>query len=80
MKLGVMAACFAGMKIKDALAYCAKVGLDAIELPAGGYPGDSWDLGGIHADKKRLETLKKQVADAGLIASRSMTSDETGIV
>ena len=42
-----------GMKIKDALVYCAKVGLDAIELPAGGYPGDPWRLSGIHKDKKK---------------------------
>ena len=38
MKLGVMGALFGGMKIDDALDYCQKVGLDAIELPAGAYP------------------------------------------
>ena len=67
MKLGVMSACFGGMNIKQALAYCKKVGLDAIELPAGAYPGDPWNLSGIHEDKARLDTLKKQIADAGLI-------------
>ena len=40
MKLGVMGALFGGMKLDDALDYCQKVGLDAIELPAGAYPGD----------------------------------------
>lgn len=39
MKLGVMAALFTGMKFDDALDYCADVGLDAIELPVGAYPG-----------------------------------------
>jgi sugar phosphate isomerase/epimerase len=39
MKLGVMSALFAGMKLEKALQYCAEVGLDAIELPVGGYPG-----------------------------------------
>ena len=66
MKLGVMAALFSGMKRKDAFAYCAKVGLDAIELPAGAYPGDPWRLSGIHKDKTKLNTLKKQLADHGL--------------
>ena len=33
MKLGVMAALFAGMKLDDALVYCAELGLEAIELP-----------------------------------------------
>jgi len=67
MKLGVMSALFGGMKLKDALAYCQKVGLEAIELPAGAYPGDPWKLNGIHKDKKRLAKLKAQVADAGLV-------------
>ncbi|MCP3902411.1 MAG: sugar phosphate isomerase/epimerase [Planctomycetes bacterium] len=39
MKLGVMAALFGGMPFDDALTYCAAVGLDAIEIPVGAYPG-----------------------------------------
>jgi len=66
MKLGVMAACFAGMKLDDALDYCAEVGLDAIELPVGGYPGDPWKLSGIHKNKKKLAELKQKLADRGL--------------
>ena len=66
MKLGVMGALFGGMKLDDALDYCAKVGLDAIELPAGAYPGDPWKLGGIHKDKNRLKELKVKLADRGL--------------
>ena len=66
MKLGVMAACFGGMKLDAALDYCQKVGLDAIELPLGGYPGNPWRLAGIHKDKKRLATLKKKIADRGM--------------
>ena len=67
MKLGVMSACFGGMELKDALAYCKKVGLDAIELPAGAYPGDPWDLGTILDDPGRLADLKKMVDDNGLV-------------
>jgi len=39
MKLGVMSAMFAGMTLDQTLEYCANVGLDAIELPVGAYPG-----------------------------------------
>jgi sugar phosphate isomerase/epimerase len=39
MKLGVMGAGLGGMGWKKALEYCQKVGLDAIELPVGCYPG-----------------------------------------
>jgi len=39
MKLGVMGAGLGGMGWKKALDYCQKVGLDAIELPVGCYPG-----------------------------------------
>lgn len=66
MKLGVMGALFTGMKLDDALSYCKKVGLNAIELPAGAYPGDPWKLSGIHKNKKALAELKAKIADYGL--------------
>ncbi len=66
MKLGVMGALFGGMTLDDALDYSKKVGLDAIELPAGCYPGDPWKLAGIHKSKTKLKELKAKVADRGL--------------
>lgn len=39
MKLGVMGAGLGSMGWEKALDYCKKVGLDAIELPVGAYPG-----------------------------------------
>lgn len=66
MKLGVMSTLFGGMKLDDALDYCAKLGLDAIELPAGAYPGDPWKLSGIHKEKTRLRKLKAKLANHGL--------------
>jgi len=68
MKLGVMGALFGKMKLDEALDYCVKLGLDAIELPAGCYPGDPWKLQGIHKDKARLSELKAKLADRGLTA------------
>ncbi len=67
MKLGVMGALFGGMSIDDALDYCKKVGLDAIELPCGAYPGDPWNLIGITEDAARLDELKGKVAARGLV-------------
>ena len=69
MKLGVMAALLGGMKLDDALDYCAKVGLDAIELPLGPYPGDPWKLAGITRDKRCLADLKRKLAARGLEVS-----------
>ncbi len=66
MKLGVMAALFSGMSLEDALAYCRDIGLEAIELPIGPYPGDPWGLQGIHKSKTKLKKLKTMVADEGL--------------
>lgn len=67
MLLGVMAAMFGKWTLPDTLKYCKEQGLDAIELPAGGYPGDPWDLNGIHKTKWRLRELKARIADAGLV-------------
>ncbi len=66
MKLGVMGALFGGMGLDDALEYCVRLGLDAIELPAGAYPGDPWKISGIHKNKSKLRDLKSKIADCGL--------------
>ncbi|MCK4340754.1 MAG: sugar phosphate isomerase/epimerase [Phycisphaerae bacterium] len=42
MKLGVMAAALGGLEWEKALDYCQQVGLEAIELPVGCYPGTPW--------------------------------------
>ena len=39
MKLGVMSAGLGGMGWEKALDYCQRLGLQAIELPVGAYPG-----------------------------------------
>jgi sugar phosphate isomerase/epimerase len=66
MKLGVMGALFTGMKLDESLDYCQRLGLSAIELPAGAYPGDPWGMVGIHKNKKALAELKAKIADRGL--------------
>ncbi len=66
MKLGVMGALFGGMSLDESLDYCARLGLDCIELPVGAFPGDPWDLAGIHTSKTKLKELKAKIADRGL--------------
>lgn len=66
MKLGVMGALFGQMSLDDALDYCQKLGLDAIELPVGAYPGDPWNLAGLHEDSGKIDEVKKKIADHGL--------------
>ena len=63
MKLGVMAALFAGRTLEDTLAYCAESGLDAIELPVGSYPGapffDPAKVLGSTKEQNRIKTEKR---------------------
>ena len=66
MKLGVMSSLLGAMKLPDALDVCQKLKLEAIELPAGGYPGDPWKLSGIHKNKRQLARLRGQISDHGL--------------
>jgi len=70
MKLGVMAALFAGRTLEDTLAYCAESGLDAIELPVGGYPGRPFfDPSKVLGSKKEQDRIKSLVRDHGLEVS-----------
>ena len=67
MKLGVMAALFTGMEFEAALEYCADVGLDCIEIPVGGYPGQPFfDPAKILASQKQQKEVKAKLADFGL--------------
>ena len=65
MKLGVMSAGLAGMGWDKALDYCQKVGLEAIELPCGCYPGQPFFdpdavLKDPGAQKKIIEDCKRR--------------------
>ncbi len=67
MKLGVMAALFAGKDLDEVLTYCAELGLDAIELPVGGYPGRPFFDPARVLESVRLQgEIKAKLADHGL--------------
>ncbi len=63
MKLGVMAACLGGMGWEKALEYCKNVGLDAIEIPVGGYPGmPFFHPEDVLCDKAKQDKIKNDCA------------------
>ncbi len=64
MKLGVMAALFAGIDLDQVLGYCAEVGLEAIELPVGGYPGRPFfDPKKVLGSSRLQDELKSKLAE-----------------
>lgn len=67
MKLGVMAAGLGAMGWDKALDYCKKVGLDAIELPVGAYPGKPFfNPEEVLKDAKLQAKIKSDVKKRGL--------------
>jgi sugar phosphate isomerase/epimerase len=67
MKLGVMGAGLGAMGWEKALDYCKKVGLDAIELPVGAYPGQPFfDPDAVLADPKAQQKIKDACKRRGL--------------
>lgn len=67
MKLGVMGAGLGAMGWEKALDYCKKVGLDAIELPVGAYPGAPFfDPEEVLKDTKLQQRIVTDVKKRGL--------------
>lgn len=67
MKLGVMGAGLGGMGWEKALDYCQKVGLDAIELPVGAYPGKPFfDPEEVLKNASSQQKIKDDVKKRGL--------------
>jgi sugar phosphate isomerase/epimerase len=70
MKLGVMSAGIAPLGWDKALAYCQQLGLEAIELPCGGYARSPMvDAGEVLADPGLQRKIKDDVARHGLVIS-----------
>jgi sugar phosphate isomerase/epimerase len=70
MKLGVMGAGLGGMGFEKALDYCQQLGLDAIELPVGAYPGKPFfDPDEVLKSKQLQQEIKDAIAARGLIVS-----------
>jgi sugar phosphate isomerase/epimerase len=68
MKLGVMSALFTGRPLEKVCQFLAEHGLDAIELPAGAYPGK-----GFFDAKKVLASAKEQDRIKGILREFGLT-------
>ena len=67
MKLGVMAALFAGREFEEVLEYCAESGLDAIEIPVGAYPGKPFfEPSRVLGSTKEQDRVKGLLKDYGI--------------
>lgn len=67
MKLGVMSALFAGRKLEDVCHYLSQLGLGAIELPVGAWPGAPYfDPRKVLASSKEQARIRALLKDHGL--------------
>lgn len=67
MKLGVLAVLLSDMNVKDAMAFLAKEGVQAVEIGCGGFPGDAHCKPEVLLnDEKALEEFKEAVYGNGL--------------
>ncbi|MFA5863768.1 MAG: sugar phosphate isomerase/epimerase [Phycisphaerae bacterium] len=70
MKIGVMGTGLGAMGFDKALDYCRHLGLEAIELPVGAYPGQPFfDPEEILADIGRQGQIKDAIKQRGLVVS-----------
>ena len=70
MKLGVFTAFLGNENLNDVLKYVKSVGVDAVEIGTGGYPGKGHlDPSVLLKDKSKIKEILKAVEDNGLIIS-----------
>ena len=67
MKLGVCAVLFGDQPLDKVLPYLKSIGIQELEIGAGGYPGKAHcDPAALLKDEKALETFKETIAAGGL--------------
>ena len=67
MKLGVLINLYGGMPLKDALAKVKAMGVEAVEIGAGGYPGKAHcNPAELLADPKKFEEFKTTIDESGI--------------
>jgi len=70
MKIGLFTALFQDRPLEKVVDYCAQMGIGAVELGTGGYPGSAHaNLAEIGDDASKANALKKTVESRGLIIS-----------
>lgn len=67
MKLGVFTALFAKMSINDVIKYVTKLGLEAVEIGTGNYPGSPHiNVSELLSNTQKIKEYKKKISDNGL--------------
>jgi sugar phosphate isomerase/epimerase len=67
MKIGVFTALFADMTLDEVLEYVSKVGLEALELGTGNYPGSAHiNVKELLASDQKIKEYKTKIKDKGL--------------
>jgi len=67
MKVGVLTALFGGMKLDEVIEYVSKLGLEAVEIGTGNYPGAPHiNVGELLRSGKKIKEYKKKLSDKGL--------------
>jgi sugar phosphate isomerase/epimerase len=67
MKVGVLTVPLSGMPLDKALDYLAKLGVEAVEIGTGGFPGNSHcNPEQLLSNKDELKRFKKMFADSGI--------------
>jgi len=70
MKLGVLLVLFSDMKLGEAAEYVAGMGVEAVELGAGNYPGSPhFDVDALLSSAKKRKEMLKVLKDNGLVIS-----------
>lgn len=66
MKIGVFMALLANQPLPEALDYVASVGVEAVEIGTGGYPGDHLDRKALLHDAGKRKALRDKLDSLGL--------------
>ena len=67
MKIGVLTVLFGGMSFDEVINYVSKLGLEAVELGTGNYPGSPHtNVSELLASGKKIREYKKKLSDKGL--------------
>ncbi|MFE8696149.1 sugar phosphate isomerase/epimerase family protein [Cytobacillus sp. FJAT-53684] len=70
MKLGVFTVLFADKNLDEMLDYVALMGIEAVELGTGGYPGDAHcQVDELFADEGKQKEFLEKIASRGLVIS-----------
>lgn len=70
MKLGVFTVLLADRPLEEALVYAREAGCEAVEIGAGGYPGNAHcDPGRLLGDAGALREFRRKVENSGLMVS-----------